>query len=66
MDYYKNRSRFTVSDLLAVKDGQQLERGWQPERTYSVQAEFPIGPAAKGPHIAKSNHLRVHFPAEQQ
>jgi len=66
VDYYKNLSRFTVSDLLAVKDGQQLERGWQPGRTYSVQAEFPIGPAAKGPHIAKSNQLRVHFPAEQQ
>jgi hypothetical protein len=61
MDYYKNLSRFTVSDLLAVRDGQQL-----PGRTYSVQAEFPIGPRAKDPHIAKSNQLRVHFLAEQQ
>jgi hypothetical protein len=66
VDYYKNLSRFTVSDLLAVKDGQQLKKGWEPGRTYSVQAEFPIGPAAKGSHIAKSNKLRVHFPAEQQ
>ena len=66
VDYYKNLSRFTVSDLLAVKDGQQLKRGWEPGRTYSVQAEFPIGPAAKDPHIVKSNQLRVHFPAEQQ
>ena len=66
LDCYKNLSRFTVSDLLAVKDGQQLKRGWEPGRTYSVRAEFPIGPAAKDPHIAKSNQLRVHFPAEQQ